>query len=128
MKEVPFQDIFNLLQEVLPDDWHKVAFYANYYSENSYSMKFFVSEKEDPDAFADCFDLKSVSKDKIKTIFAAIDNIIFPIRKELAEKETWHVMTMIIDKGGNFKASFDYDDVSHTPYDYYQKWKEQYLR
>ena len=124
MKDIPYQSIFNILQEVLPNDWHKVVFYAQY-GENSYSMKYFVDS--DDGVYTECFKLKGISKKDIIKALAVIDSQIMPVRKELSKKDSWSVMTLIIDDEGNFKADYEYKDISEDSIGYYQRWKEKYL-
>lgn len=124
MIDIPYQSIFNTLQEVLPDDWHKVVFYAQY-GENSYSMKYFVDTGDGQ--YTDCFKIKDIPKQEIIKAFAVIDSQIMPIRKELSKKDTWSVMTLVVDDSGDFKADFEYDDLSENSIAYFQKWKETYL-
>lgn len=125
MKEISYQSIFDILQEILPDDWHKVVFYAEY-GESSYSMKYFVDTGDGQ--YTDCFDLKDTSKQDIIKVFSVIDSQIMPVRKELSQKDTWSVMTMTVDDAGNFKVDYEYKDISEDPIGYYQLWKEKYLR
>ena len=125
MKNISYQGIFNTLQEVLPDDWHKVVFYANY-GDSSYSMKYFVDSGDG--LYTDCFKLKDIPKRDIIKAFAVIDSQIMPIRKELSKKDTWSVMTLVVDDEGNFKADYEYDDISEDTIGYYQRWKEKYLK
>ena len=124
MKDIPYQSIFNTLQEVQPDDWHKVVFYAQY-GENSYSMKYFVDSVDG--VYTECFKLKGISKKDIIKAFAVIDSQIMPVRKELSKKDKWYVMTLIIDDEGNFKADYEYEDISEGSIGYYQRWKEKYI-
>ena len=112
MKNVSYQSIFNILQEILPDNWHKVVFYAEY-GESSYSMKYFVDFGDGQ--YIDCFRLKGITK-------------IMPIRKELSKKDTWTVMTLVVDENGNFKADYEYKDISEDLVGYYNGWKNRYLR
>lgn len=125
MKDIPYQSIFNTLQEVLPDDWHKVVFYAQY-GENSYSMKYFVDSGDG--VYTECFKLKGISKKDIIKAFAVIDSQIMPVRKELSKKDSWSVMTLVVDDTGNFKADYEYEDISEDSIGYYQRWKEKYLK
>lgn len=124
MREISYQGIFNTLQEILPDDWHKVVFYAQY-GENSYSMKYFVDSGDG--VYTDCFKLKGISKRDIIKAFAVIDSQIMPIRKELSKKDTWSVMTLVVDDECNFKADYEYEDIFEDSIGYYQRWKEKYL-
>lgn len=123
MKDIPYQDIFDTLQEVLPDDWRKVVFYAEY-GENSYSMKYFVDTGNGE--YTDCFKLKDISKQDIIKAFAVIDSKIMPVRRELSKKDTWSVMTIVIDDNGNFKVDYEYSSEGLT--EHYEKWKEKYLK
>ena len=125
MKDISYQGLFNTLQEVLPDDWHKVVFYAQY-GESSYSMKYFVDLGNG--VYTDCFKLKDIPKRDIIKAFAVIDSHIMPIRKELSKKDTWSVMTLIVDNEGDFKADYEYEDISEDTIGYYQRWKEKYLK
>lgn len=125
MKDIPYQNIFNTLQKVLPDDWRKVVFYAEY-GESSYSMKYFVDTGNG--AFADCFKLKDILKRDIVKTFAVIDSQITPIRKELSKNDSWSVMTLVVDDEGNFKVDFEYANISEDSIKYFQKWKNKYLK
>ena len=124
MKDIPYQEIFNILQEILPNNWHRAAFYAEY-GESSYSMKYFVDLGSGQ--YIDCFNLKDIPKRDIIKAFSVIDSQIMPIRKELSKKDAWSVMTLVIDDEGNFKADFEYDDISENFIEYYQRWKKKYL-
>ena len=124
MKNLPYQSIFNTLQEVMPKNWHRIIFYAEY-DDNSYSMKYFVDLGDGQ--YTDCFKLKNISKNEIINTFAVIDSQIMPIRKELDKKDTWSVMTLIVDESGKFKAEYEYDDISNNSIEYYRKWKDKYL-
>ena len=125
MKNVSDQSIFIILQEILPDNWHKVVFYAEY-GESSYSMKYFVDFGDGQ--YIDCFRLKGITKQDIIKAFAVIDSQIMPIRKELSKKDTWTVMTLVVDENGNFKADYEYKDISEDLVGYYNGWKNRYLR
>ena len=49
-------------------------------------------------------------------------------RKELSKKDTWTVMTLVVDENGNFKADYEYKDISEDLVGYYNGWKNRYLR
>ena len=89
-------------------------------------MKYFVDSGDGQ--YTDCFKLKDISKRDIIKVFAVIDSQIMPIRKELSTKDTWSVMTLIVDDEGNFKADYEYDDISDDSIGYYQRWKVNYLK
>lgn len=124
MKDIPYQSIFNILLEVMPDNWHKVIFLAEY-AESSHSMKYFVDFGDGK--FVECFKLGDIPKRNIIRSFALIDSLIMPVRQELTKKDTWSVMTLLVDDEGNFKVDYAYDDISDNPIAFYHKWKEKYL-
>ena len=51
-----------------------------------------------------------------------------PARRDLTKKDTWSVMTLSVDENGNFKADYEYDDISEEPIEYHNIWKKKYLR
>ena len=36
-------------------------------------------------------------------------------------------MTLVVDDEGNFKADYEYGEISDDSIGYYQRWKEKYL-
>ena len=124
MKDIPYQSIFNILQEVLPENWRKVVFYAEY-AQSSYSMKYYV--KVSDGNYTDCFQLNGIPKRKVINAFANIDKQIMSVRKDLNKKDLWSVMTLIVDTSGGFKADFEYDDILDDQMSFIRKWKEKYL-
>ena len=112
------QNIFDILQDILPDNWQKVVFYAKYHG-SSYSMKYYVDSGNGK--FVDCFKL-GVSAQNAAKIFNAINRQILPVRQKLDKKNTWSCMTLIVDSTGKFKTYYDYDNISDS------NWKEKYLK
>lgn len=121
MSEELFQEIFDKLQDALPDEWKKVIFYAAYY-EDSYSMKYYVDNGSGK--YVDCFSLGVVPKGKLIKLFMGIDKIITPIRKKLTDKEKWTCLTMTVGANGSFRTKFDYKKID-DPIEYEQKWKKK---
>lgn len=121
MADIDYQKIFDELQNILPADWDRVAFYAEY-TEGSYSMKYYV--KKDG-KYTDCFELANTPKGNIIKTFMSIDKIIGPIRSGMKDK--WNVMTLVVDKEGTFKVDFDYSDVEGQTISYHESWEKKYL-
>lgn len=124
MNEKLFQDIFDKLQEVLPEGWSRIAFYAGY-TKGSYSMKYYVDDG--CGEYIDCFSLNSVNKAKNIHLFVSIDKIISQARGKLDEKNKWNVLSMFINSNGKINANFDYTDISENSIEYEQEWKKRYL-
>lgn len=97
-----FQNIFDKLQNYLPDGWKKVKFHA-IYSEGSYEMKYFVDTGNGK--YKDCFNL-GFSKDKLIKLFMSIDKQIKPERNKLKNK--WKSMTLTVTLEGKMKTNFSY--------------------
>jgi len=125
MNEIVFQNIFDKLQEYLPNNWKKVILYAGY-TVGSYSIKYYVDCGEGQ--YIDCFDLYGITeRQQLVRLFMEIDKILLPIRNELKEGKKWTVMTMIVDSEGNMRSEFDYENINETSIEYEKGWKERYL-
>lgn len=119
-----FQDIFDILQPVLPKEWKKFLLFIGY-TEGSYTMKYYICN--DSGVYIDCFSQKEVSRAQLIRIFMNIDKIVSPQRKELDEKSRWTVMTMIVSADGSMRSEFDYDDISENAIQYERDWERKYL-
>ena len=119
------QNVFDLIQPLLPDKWNKVILYVGYTS-GSYSMKFYIGDEKTN--YTDCFSLKSIGKAQLIKLFMSIDKIIAQERNKLEEKDKWSVLTLTVDKNGKMKADFDYTDISENSIEYERKWKDKYLK
>ena len=121
MKEISFQNIFNVLQELINIDWQKIVFYASY-SEGSYSMKFYV--KDNNGAFVDCFSLNGTNEKQIVKGFMNINKEL-EFSRNNAGNEQWNLLTLVVTNSGDFKADYEYgvDDymISHQ-----DEWKKRY--
>ena len=120
-----FQDIFDILQPVLPKEWKKFLLFIGY-TEGSYTMKYYTCN--DSGVYIDCFSQKEVSRAQLIRIFMNIDKIVSPQRKELDEKSRWTVMTMIVSADGSMRSEFDYDDISENAIQYDRDWERKYLK
>ncbi len=124
MNEQDFQSIFEELQKVTPNDWERIAFYAEY-SEGSYSMKFYVKSN---DTYTDCFNLPDINKSELIKTFMKIDSVIKPIREHIPSEKKFNVLTIIISSDGKFNADFDYTDIQDNVLVYHKNWENKYLK
>lgn len=125
MKDIDYQKIADILKKVLPEEWSKTVFYAEY-TTGSYSMKYYVDLGDGK--YVDCYSLKQFSKIQLIRAWIEIDKEISEIRKELEENDKWSVLTIQIDRSGKFKADYDYDNHEEATITYHEKWKRQYLK
>lgn len=124
MIEMNYEKLLDALLKVVPVRWDKVVLYSEY-TPASYSIKFFV--KIDG-RYIDCFDLNGLNEDKLIEEFVKIDAIIRPSRKCLSGKDKWNIMTVTFSSDGEFYADFDYTQEFENDVDYFQKWKQKYLK
>ena len=118
-----FQNVFDLIQDYLPDGWKKTVLFVGY-TKGSYSMKFYAKTNS---KYIDCFSFAGVSKTDLIKLFMKIDKVLKAERDKLTGKDKWTVFTMLVDSTGTMKTFFDYDDHSDDMIEYEEKWKKKYL-
>ncbi len=124
MRNEMFQNIFDLLSEVLPNQWNKIILFVGY-TEGSYSMKFYIQNVHEE--YIDCFELEHIDNMILVRLFMAIDKIVSKERNLLSESERWNVMSMSVDSSSNMKAEFDYNDIGENMIKYEEQWRSRYL-
>lgn len=120
-----FQNIFDILQPVLPEGWKKMVLYVGY-TAGSYTMKYYTSDNKG--VYTDCFSQQGVNKAQLIKLFMSIDKVVGTERKRLDEKSKWSVMTMIVCSDGTMKTEFDYSNIGDNAISYEQSWKEKYIK
>ena len=124
MNNQMFQDVFDKLQDYLPNDWKKVLLFAAY-TTGSYSMKYYVDCGDG--SYKDCFHIPGISKAQLVKLFIGLDKILSVERKTLEENQKWSVLTMRVDDMGAMETEFDYVDLSENMIAYEQEWKAKYI-
>ena len=124
MGEIDFQQLYEILDGVLPEAWIKVVFRAEY-REGSYSMKYYV--KDQTGNFIDCYNLQEITENDIINAYIEIDKLLYPERQKLDDDKQWSVLTFSIDSEGIFKTEFSYDDIDDKYFVYINEWKKKYL-
>ena len=119
--DIMFQTVFNLIQNKLPENWEKMAFFASYF-DGGYMMKYYVRIGGN---YQDCYDLSPESE--VEMVFSEIDKVIEPERAKLDDKKRWNVFTMIVSNDGSMKSEFEYKDISDDEIEYIKSWKKKYL-
>ena len=118
-----FQEVFDILQSVLPTKWEKVCFFVGY-TEGSYTMKYYTYNNG---IYVDCFSQEEISRTRLIKVFMSIDKLLSPEREKLDEEHRWTVMTMIVGADGSMKSEFDYKDISESAIQYEREWESKYL-
>jgi len=125
MKELDYQKIVDVLQEILPPKWKKVIFYAAYTTNGSYVMKYYIDLGDG--TYTDCYTLEQFSRSQLVKAFMSIDKLIATVRNDLNEKDKWSVITIMLDENGTFKTNFDYANIDESTIEYQKKWKKKYI-
>ncbi len=125
-----FELIADKLQDILPQGWNKVVFYAEV-TDDSYEMFYYVftSESETP---IQCYDLPDLYEIDEEQIDAAFEELYEPLREERAnliteEKEPWSNYTMVLTDDGHFKVDYDFTSLEDGGYEYRKVWKKKYI-
>ncbi len=124
MNESVYQEVFDLVQDYLPEEWTSIVLFVGY-TEGSYSMKYYV--KDNDNDYIDCFKLNNTSRTELIKLFIEIDEILSKERELLDRKNKWTIMTFMVDNTGKMKAEFEYDDHSEDLISYERKWRDKYL-
>lgn len=124
MNEKIFQEVFDLLQDFLPQNWTKTILFAGY-TDGSYTMKYYC--RTGNGTYTDCFSFGGVSRADLIKLFINIDKILSKERALLDDGNKWSVMTMIVNDEGRMKTEFNYDDHSQDMLGYEKEWKKKYL-
>lgn len=125
MNNEVIQEVFDKLQDVLPDKWEKVVLFVGYTAE-SYSMKFYTSDENG--VYTDCFSQAELGEDDLILLFMQLDKILSRERNSLDDKNKWTVLTMIVESDGSVKTELEYNDISENFLAYEKQWKETYLK
>ncbi len=125
MEKIDFTNIFGILQDIVPNEWNKIVFYAQY-SQGSYSMKYYVDLGNSE--YIDCYNLNGISRSEIIRSFMKIDLELSKVRNGLKDEKKWSVLTFQVDNSGKFRAEYEYRDVSENTIQYFEEWKNKYLK
>ena len=124
MNDKIFQEVFDLVYPVLPQDWEKTLLYA-LYTEGSYSIKFYCKKNG---TYIDCFNMNTIPRADLSRLLLAIDKVLFKERVSLDDKNRWTVFTMMVEADGKMRADFDYEDHSEDVISCIREWEKKYLQ
>ena len=124
MNDKIFQEVFDLVYPVLPQDWEKTALFAEY-TEGSFSIKFYCKKNG---TYIDCFNMNTISRSDLTRLFWEIHKILSKERVSLDDKNRWTVFTMMVEADGKMRADFDYEDHSEDMISFEREWGEKYLQ
>ena len=124
MNEEMYQNIFDEISPLLPENWSRII-YRVFYTQGNWSMKFYADPGDGK--YVDCFKLLPGNRASILQAFRSIDQVISPVRDNAPDNEKWTAMTLSVSADGAFHADFDYADLSEIIVDYTIEWEKKYL-
>lgn len=117
------QNVFDELQDFLPDEWKRVALRFEYVPDVTTSMKYYVDSGK---GYVECFDLVKDIR-ALYPVLSSVERILVKVNDALAPKDKWRVLTLIVREDGSFKTYYDYDYTASDPYAYESEWEAKYL-
>lgn len=125
-----FELIADKLQDILPQGWNKVVFYAEV-TNDSYEMFYYVftSESNKP---IQCYELPDLSEINEEQIDAIFEELYEPLREEqsvlVADGKTpWTNYTLVLNSNGHFRVDYDFTSLADGGYEHLKNWKKKYL-
>lgn len=117
-----FQRIYDMIEDLLPDEWEELFFYAMY-EHDSYSMRFYVRRGDDVRHMSN---IEGIQQKVVIDRAMKIDRFLQVERNSLSDP--WRTLTMVVDNNGKFFVDLDYTDFSERYLEYIEVWEEKYLR
>ena len=114
-------ELFDIIQDYLPQEWDKVVYWALYTS-NSYTMKFFVKKN---DKYTDCFDI--ITEEELYELFKKLNNLIKENRGK-TKNDKWTAMILTVNSDGKFKTKYEYNDIDDNFIEYEANIKKEFLK
>ena len=129
--EKTYQEIVNVLVEIIPEDWSEIYLYAEY--GEGYKKVFFyyyptANEKpiyslDIPHDFKVDVENHNIMRRKLYDLF----EVLWMEFKE-QDQEQWTLLTFILDNTGEMKIDYSYEDIADlSPTDKQDEWEAKYL-
>ena len=116
------QNVFDILQEYLPNNWKEVIFFVGYYKDDSGYFKYWI--KMENDKYIDCFNLipdpKPGEKDCLQEQLMRLHNELKFLRSKLSNHDKWVCMEMSVSNQGKMSQKYDYaEGIAQEDYKQY---------
>ena len=122
MIDVSYENLYRAIYPSLPVNWQRVVIRAAF-GDGSSSIKYYVQQDG---KYCDCFDLVS-DQSAILEIIANVHYTIATTRDNLAIKNRWNAITVVIEADGTFRSDFDYDEKDWVSNETLNEWEGKYL-
>lgn len=129
--EVIYQEVGNILVEMIPEEWEKIFLYAEIREGDSqvYFYYYPVNHKQ-PVYSLDIMDIfnldKSFYKKLKKELYACFEELWNEFKVQ--NQEQWTHLTYILNSTGKMKLNYGYEDISElSAIEKQEKWEAEYL-
>lgn len=118
-----WQDVFGLLEPVLPAEWAQIVLYLTY-TDDSGSIDYRIGT--DDGQFRQYHRFPEISGDMAETVFTAIDFLLMPVLRRMSEP--WVSAAVRFRQDGRFQVRYDYTAIAERDAAYEQAALAAFLR
>lgn len=126
-----YQQVANILVNIIPEEWEKIYLYAE--MREGYKKVFFYYyplNGDKPIYSLDITELFNISEDEFDEQENKLYNCFTDLREEFKEQEQdeWTNLTFFLDNTGEMKINYGYEDISQiNPVEKQENWETEYL-
>ena len=131
MMEQIYQQIANILVNIVPEEWEKILLYAEF--REGYKKVFFyyyTQSRKKPVYGLDIAEIFNISEDDFDELETELYYCFTRLWEEFREQEQeqWTNLTFMLEHTGKMKINYGYEDISElSPVDKQDKWEAEYL-
>jgi uncharacterized protein (TIGR01741 family) len=131
MMEQIYQQIANILVNIVPEEWEKFFLYAEF--REGYKKVFFyyyTQSRKKPVYSLDITEIFNISEDDFDELENELYNCFTRLWEEFREQEQelWTNLTFMLERTGKMKINYGYEDISElSPVEKQDKWEAEYL-
>ena len=118
-----WQDVFDLLESVLPAEWAQIVLYLTYTDESG-SIDYRIGT--DDGQFRQYHAFSEISRDKAEAVFTEIDFLLMPVLRHMSEP--WVSAAVRLRCDGRFQVCYDYTAIAERDAAYEQAALAAFLR
>lgn len=131
LNESYFTKLAEALNNIIPVEWEKIAFYAEVESD-AVTQFFYFREKGNPTYIqgGDIYAKYNVSRKEYLIFVSEVSDLILKFNSEYSKKvnSKWNALTFILESTGKFKTEFSYEDLeTKSQIKRREEWEEKYL-
>lgn len=127
-----YQEIANILANIVPEEWKKILLYAEYREGYKKVFFYYFPETGDKPIYSlDISDLFTIDEDEFEELEDELYKYFSILWEEFKEQEQeqWTNLTFILENTGKMKINYGYENLSEiSPVEKQDKWEAEYLK